>query len=67
VVWVAPMKSWPLIREVLLCVFGLAGVGYEAIGRDAERSGLLLAYLAMMGLSAVAPMVRLKNGSSGDT
>ena len=54
---------WPLVREVLLCVCGLAGVGYEAIGRQAERPTLLLAYLAMMGLSAVAPMVRLqRNG-----
>lgn len=56
---------WPLIREVLLCVFGLAGVAYEAVGKQAERPTLLLAYLAMMGLSAVAPMVRLKNGSGG--
>lgn len=56
---------WPLIREVLLCVFGLAGVAYEAVARQAERPTLLLAYLAMMGLSAVAPMVRLKNGGGG--
>jgi hypothetical protein len=61
-----PVRTWwPLVREVLLCVFGLAGVAYEAVAQQAERPTLLLAYLAMMGLSAVAPMVRLKNGSSG--
>ena len=57
--------AWPLIREVLLCVFGLAGVAYEALAKQAERPTLLMAYLAMMGLSAVAPLVRLKNGSGG--
>lgn len=57
------MKIWPLVREVLLCICGLAGVAYEAIIQKAERPTLLLTYMGMMGLSAVAPMVRLKNGS----
>ena len=58
------VKWWPVIREMLLCVAGLGGVGYEAIIQKAERPTLLLTYMGMMGLSAVAPMVRLKNGSS---
>jgi len=59
-------KWWPVIREMVLCIAGLVGVGYEAVAQQAERPTLLLAYLAMMGLSAVAPMVRLnKNGGGG--
>jgi hypothetical protein len=58
------LKVWPLVREILLCVCGLAGVAYEAIIQNAERPTLLLTYMGMMGLSAVAPMVRLRNGSS---
>lgn len=46
------MNRWPLIRDVVLFVGGLAGVANEALRFGGERPTLLLLYAAMMGLPA---------------
>lgn len=47
-----------MIREVLLFLGGMAGVGFEAIAKDVERPFLLAVYSVMMGVPLVIPMVR---------
>jgi hypothetical protein len=44
--------SFPLIRDILLFVFGMIGVGYETVFTKIDRPTLLLLYAAMLGLPA---------------
>lgn len=46
------MKSFPLIRDLVLFLGGLAGVGHETLLVHAERPTLLILFAAMMGLPA---------------
>lgn len=46
---------WPFARDIALFTGGLAGVGYETLGRDIDRPTLLLLFAAMMGLPAFFP------------
>ena len=50
-----PEPKWPLVRDVVLFFGGMAGVGYETLGRDIDRPTLLLLFAAMMGLPAFFP------------
>jgi hypothetical protein len=55
------VNRWPIIRDVLLFLGGLAGVMHETIISRVERPSLLLLFAAMMGLPAF-----LRNGKSGE-
>jgi len=44
---------WPLIRDVLLFLVGLAGVIHEVLTSGVERPAILGILAAMMGLPAV--------------
>lgn len=44
--------SFPLIRDIILFVAGLAGLAYETIFTTIDRPTLLLLYAAMLGLPA---------------
>lgn len=46
------MKSFPLIRDLMLFLGGIAGVGHETLLTHAERPTLLILFAAMMGLPA---------------
>ena len=46
------MKQWPLLRDAILFVTGLAGVLHETVLTQAERPTLLILFAAMMGLPA---------------
>lgn len=46
------MKQWPILRDVLLFVGGLAGVIHETALTQSERPTLLILFAAMMGLPA---------------
>jgi hypothetical protein len=46
------MTRWPLIRDIVLFVGGMAGIANEALSYNAERPTLLLLYAAMVGLPA---------------
>lgn len=46
-----PKPPWPFVRDVVLFVAGLGGIGYEALS-GLERPTLLLLYAAMVGLPA---------------
>jgi len=47
-------KAWsfPLIRDIVLFIAGLAGLAYETIFTTIDRPTLLLLYAAMLGLPA---------------
>jgi hypothetical protein len=44
--------SFPLIRDVVLFIAGLAGLAYETVFTKTDRPTLLLLYAAMLGLPA---------------
>lgn len=46
------MMQWPLLRDVVLFLGGLAGVVHETVLTQAERPTLLILFAAMMGLPA---------------
>lgn len=46
------MNRWPLVRDITLFVFGLAGVTYETVVSRVDRPTLLLLFAACMGLPA---------------
>lgn len=46
------MTRWPMIRDVSLFVFGLAGVIHETLVSPSERPTLLLLFAACLGLPA---------------
>lgn len=46
------MKTWPLVRDIALFLFGLAGVTYETVFTQVDRPTLLLLFAACMGLPA---------------
>jgi hypothetical protein len=52
------MKVWPVVREMLLFLGGMVGVGFEAIAKHTERPVLLAVYAVMMGMPIAIPMVR---------
>lgn len=56
------MASWPLIRDVVLFLSGLAGVAHETVVTDAERPTLLLLFAAMCGLPAFLRADDRRNG-----
>lgn len=45
-------KQWPVARDVLLFVGGLAGVVHETLVATQERPTLLILFAAMLGLPA---------------
>lgn len=53
------MKQWPLAREVLLLVGGLAGIVYEAVFQESSDPVLIALYAGMIGL---APFLRKDEG-----
>lgn len=42
--------SWPLVRNVVLFVAGLAGIAFETIARRPPDYGLLPVFAGMVGL-----------------
>ncbi len=46
------MKQWPILRDVVLFLGGLAGVAHEVLLTQSERPTLLILFAAMMGLPA---------------
>lgn len=44
--------SFPLIRDIILFIAGLAGLAYETVFTKTDRPTLLLLYAAMLGLPA---------------
>lgn len=46
------MKQWPILRDVVLFLGGLAGVLHETVFTASERPTLLILFAAMMGLPA---------------
>jgi hypothetical protein len=53
-----PKSRWPLTREVLLFVAGLAGLIFETVFRSSPDPSLLLIFGAMLGL----PLMLRKDG-----
>lgn len=49
---------WRLVRDVLLCIAGLAGVFIEALGQAEPRVSLLVLYGTMLGLPVVLRLPR---------
>jgi hypothetical protein len=48
-------EQWPKIRDIILFGGGLLGAAHETVVADAERTGLLILFGAMMGLPAFLP------------
>jgi hypothetical protein len=46
------MGRWPVYRDVILFVCGLAGVAHETLVSNVDRPWLLAIFGAMMGLPA---------------
>jgi hypothetical protein len=46
------MNNWPIIRDAVLFVGGLAGVAHETVIATAESPTLLILFASMMGLPA---------------
>lgn len=46
------LDTWPKLRDILLFVFGAAGVAHETLIAAVERPTLLILFAAMMGLPA---------------
>lgn len=59
------MSKWPLLRDIVLFVTGLAGVIHETLISNAERPTLLLLFAAMMGLPIILNADQRRNGKSG--
>jgi len=57
------VAKWPLIRDILLFLGGLAGVAYETLASQIDRPTLLLLFAAMMGLPA---FLRADNSKKDD-
>ena len=47
------MTRWPILRDLILFIGGLAGVAHETLISDVDRPTLLLLFAAMMGLPMV--------------
>ena len=56
------MNNWPLVRDVILFIGGLAGVAHETLITHVERPTLLLLFAAMMGLPAFLGRDEKRNG-----
>lgn len=61
-----PVGAWPLVRDVLLFVGGLAGVAHETLAEQSDRPTLLLLFAAMMGLPAFLRADDNRNAPGGD-
>lgn len=46
------MMEWQQIRDAILFLGGIVGVGHETVIATAERPTLLILFAAMMGLPA---------------
>lgn len=46
------MTRWPFLRDAVLLLGGLLGVGHETLIAKTERPTLLILFAAMMGLPA---------------
>jgi hypothetical protein len=48
-------SSWyPVVQQYVLLIGGILGIAYETVRDHIDRPGLLLVFMAMMGLSSVA-------------
>jgi hypothetical protein len=57
------MAVWTVLRDVLLLLGGLAGIGYQTVTGKVDIS-LLIAFLAMTGLPGLTNLVSLLRGGS---
>jgi hypothetical protein len=61
------VMTWPVIRDVILFMAGLAGVIHETAVSATERPTLLLLFAAMMGLPAfLRADAKKSNGKNGN-
>jgi hypothetical protein len=58
------MTVWPVVRDVLLLLGGLLGIGYQTVTGKVDIA-LLIAFLAMTGLPGLTNLVALLRGGSG--
>lgn len=60
-------QTWPLIRDLLLFIGGMAGLLHETLIATGERPTLIAAFLAMSGLPAFFRADTRRNKQNGNS